>query len=140
MFIVGFNKNYNKKTDGENRPWGSFEILAESAEHKVKRITVNPGHRLSLQKHRLRREHWVVVAGTAIATVDGRDISLKKGDSVNIFRESAHRVANPGSTPLVFIEVQMGDYFGEDDIIRLEDDYGRMEKPEQDRRQQRDNT
>ena len=110
-----------------NTPWGRWEVLLDAPDHKVKRITVNPGKRLSYQKHFKRKEHWYVVSGQALVTLDGEDISLASGQSVDIHREAAHRVANPGETPLVFIETQTGSYFGEDDIVRLEDDYGRAE-------------
>lgn len=108
-----------------NTPWGRWEVLLDAPDHKVKRITVDPGKRLSYQKHFKRQEHWFVVSGQALVTLDGEEISLTSGQSVDIHQEAAHRVANPGETPLVFIETQTGSYFGEDDIIRLEDDYGR---------------
>jgi len=107
------------------RPWGHYENLAEGPDHKIKRITVVPEARLSYQKHRHRAEQWVVISGEAVVTLDGEDIRLSAGDTVFIPKGAAHRMYNPGSVPLVFGEVQMGDYFGEDDIIRLEDDYGR---------------
>ncbi len=108
-----------------HRPWGHYDNLLECDDHKVKEITVKPGERLSLQKHRQRAEHWTVVSGEALVNVGDREIRLKPGQSVDIPKEAVHRIANPGSIPLVFIEVQLGDYFGEDDIIRLEDDYDR---------------
>ncbi len=110
-----------------HRPWGHYEILSEKNNHKVKSIIVQPGKRLSLQKHRRRAEHWVVVSGEAVVTVDGREIPLKAGEAVDIPMGASHRIMNPGSGPLTFVEAQTGDYFGEDDIIRLEDDYGRVE-------------
>ncbi len=118
---------YKKILDSrENyRPWGHYENLGEMADHKVKRIVVNPGKRLSLQKHKRRAEHWVVISGEAIMTLGDKEIPLKAGQSVDIPQGVAHRIMNPGSVALVFVEAQMGDYFGEDDIIRLEDDYGR---------------
>jgi mannose-6-phosphate isomerase-like protein (cupin superfamily) len=91
----------------------------------VKRLTVLPGHRLSYQSHAKRHEHWFVVGGQALVTLDGRQIRLATGEDVDIPVGAAHRVENPGPTPLVFIEIQTGSYFGEDDIVRLEDDYGR---------------
>ena len=109
----------------DQRPWGSFTILDESAQFKVKRIEVKPGSRLSYQKHARREEHWYVVSGTARVTLDGKDIDVKAGEAVDIPVGTAHRVQNPGQELLVFVEVQRGDYFGEDDIVRLEDDYGR---------------
>lgn len=111
--------------EGSERPWGRYEVLSDEADHKVKRIVVSPGKRLSLQRHRRRAEHWVVVAGRGVVTRDGDDFELQEGESFDIPRGSAHRMANPGDAPLVFIEVQRGDYFGEDDIERLEDDFGR---------------
>lgn len=107
------------------RPWGYYQNLAEESDFKVKRITVAPGKRLSLQKHQRRAEHWVVARGSAIVTLDGREIALGVGQSVDIQKGSTHRIFNPGSTALEFVETQLGDYFGEDDIIRLEDDFGR---------------
>jgi mannose-6-phosphate isomerase len=86
---------------------------------------VEPGKRLSYQKHARRAEHWTVVQGRALVTLDGRDIPVEAGESVDIPRGAAHRIANPGDVTMVFVEVQRGDYFGEDDIERLEDDYGR---------------
>ncbi len=109
----------------ERRPWGYYQVLLDHAHHKVKRITVHPGQRLSLQRHQRRAEHWYVVAGQAEVTLDQRELRLKPQDSVDIPQGAWHRVANTGEEPLVFIEVQTGDYFGEDDIERLEDDYGR---------------
>lgn len=107
------------------RPWGFYEVLADEPDHKLKRITVFPGKRLSLQRHRRRSEHWYIVQGGAVVTLDDRKISLEAGSSVDIPKGAAHRVENQGADNMVFIEVQTGDYFGEDDIERLEDDYGR---------------
>lgn len=110
----------------ECRPWGSFTILDETAYFKVKRIEVLPRKRLSYQRHSKRSEHWFVVAGTAKITLNGTEILVPAGESVDIPAGHAHRVENPHSTePLVFIETQTGNYFGEDDIERLEDDFGR---------------
>ncbi len=108
-----------------HRPWGHYENLLERDDHKIKELIVNPGERLSLQKHRRRAEHWTVVSGEALVTVGDQDIPLKPGQSVDVPRGAVHRIFNPGDIPLVIVEVQMGDYFGEDDIIRLEDDYDR---------------
>ena len=110
----------------ERRPWGSYTILEEREAYKVKRIEVLPAKRLSYQRHQKRDEHWVIVEGEALVTVEGKDIPLSPGGSVDIPRMAAHRILNPGKSLLVFIEVQKGDYFGEDDIIRREDDYGRV--------------
>ncbi len=110
----------------DHRPWGYYVVLADEEDHKVKRITVWPGKRLSLQRHQRRSEHWHIIQGKAIVTLDDRQIPLEVGKSVDIPRGVAHRIQNPGmGENLVFIEVQRGDYFGEDDIERLEDDYGR---------------
>jgi mannose-6-phosphate isomerase len=110
----------------ENRPWGSYWILDESHDFKVKRIEVNPGKRLSYQRHRQRAEHWFVVRGTAKVTLNGEEILVPAGQAIDIGREVAHRVENPNpSETLVFVETQTGSYFGEDDIERLEDDFGR---------------
>lgn len=112
----------------DRRPWGTFTVLDEGENFKVKRIEVLPGKRLSYQQHAQRAEHWVVVQGIAKVTLDGRDIVVNPGETVDIAIGMAHRVENPGSEPLVFIEVQRGSYLGEDDIVRLQDDFGRVEK------------
>src|SRR5687767_9653544 len=109
----------------DERPWGSFTVLDEGEGWKVKRIEVLPGKRLSYQKHARRSEHWFVVEGTAKVTLDGEEIILKTGETVDISVGTAHRVENPGEELTVFIEIQRGDYLGEDDIERLEDDFGR---------------
>lgn len=109
----------------DERPWGYYEVLSDAPDHKVKRIVVKPGQRLSLQRHRRRSEHWYVVKGKGVVTLDGEEIPVEGGSSVDIPQGAAHRIGNTGDEPLVFIEVQRGDYFGEDDIERLEDDYGR---------------
>ena len=118
---------YHKVLEGrENyRPWGHYENLFERDDHKIKELVVNPGERLSLQKHQRRAEHWTVVSGEALVTVGENEILLKPGQSVDVPRGAVHRIMNPGEIPAVLVEVQMGDYFGEDDIIRLEDDYDR---------------
>ena len=102
-------------------------MLDERDDYKVKRIEVLPGKRLSYQKHAQRAEHWVVVNGTAKVTLDGEDIEVPSGQAIDIPIGAAHRVENPGADLLVFIEVQRGSYLGEDDIVRLQDDYGRAE-------------
>lgn len=110
----------------DRRPWGSFTVLDEGENYKVKRIEVLPGKRLSYQQHSRRAEHWFVVAGTAKVTLNGVEIIVKRGSAVDIDQGDAHRVENPdGDKLLVFIETQTGDYFGEDDIVRLDDDFGR---------------
>ena len=112
----------------EEKPWGSFTILDVSDGYKVKRIEVLPGHRLSYQRHAQRSEHWMVVEGRARVTLDGQEVRLEEGDTIDVRTGSAHRVENPGAGKLVFIEIQRGTYLGEDDIERLEDDYGRVEE------------
>jgi len=107
------------------RPWGEYHVLDEGPDYKVKRIEVRPGRRLSLQSHRRRQEQWTVVRGQARVSLDGADHLLEKGQSILIPLGSRHRVANPGEAPLIFIEVQNGDYLGEDDIVRYEDDFSR---------------
>ena len=109
----------------DRRPWGSYTVLEEGSKFKVKRIEVLPGKRLSYQKHSQRAEHWFVIEGTAKVTLDGRDITINAGEAIDVPVGSAHRVENPGEQDLIFIEVQRGTYLGEDDIVRLEDDFGR---------------
>ena len=109
----------------DERPWGSFTVLDEGAGYKVKRIEVLPGKRLSYQRHAQRAEHWMVVRGAARVTLDGEEITLAVGETVDIAVGAAHRVENPGDEKLVFIEIQRGPYLGEDDIVRLSDDFGR---------------
>jgi mannose-6-phosphate isomerase len=111
----------------DQRPWGSYTVLDDSATHKVKRIHVLPGKRLSYQRHARRSEHWFVVVGNALVTLDGVQHEVGPGQAIDIPLGTAHRVENATGSELVFIEVQQGDYFGEDDIVRLEDDYGRAE-------------
>ncbi|MGI8786887.1 MAG: phosphomannose isomerase type II C-terminal cupin domain [Pyrinomonadaceae bacterium] len=111
----------------DSRPWGSFTVLDESEIFKVKRIEVLPEKRLSYQSHRQRAEHWFVVRGTAKVTLNDREILVKSGEAIDIKIGDKHRVENPDKTEtLVFIETQTGDYFGEDDIERYEDDFGRI--------------
>lgn len=107
------------------RPWGHYESIGQGERYQVKRITVTPGHVLSLQKHFHRAEHWVVVRGTAVVTRDGEEILVRENESVYLPLGAVHRLANPGRIPLELIEVQVGGYLGEDDIVRFEDVYGR---------------
>jgi mannose-6-phosphate isomerase len=109
----------------DRRPWGTFTVLDEADGFKVKRIEVLPGKRLSYQKHAQRAEHWVVVKGTAVVTLDDREVIVEAGQAIDIAVGAAHRVENRGDEMLVFIEVQRGGYLGEDDIVRLQDDFGR---------------
>lgn len=108
-----------------HRPWGWYETVSEAPGNKVKRIRVCPGQQLSLQKHHRRAEHWVVVQGTACITLDERQLELSPGQHVDIPLGAVHRLTNRGTGPVEIIEVQFGDYLGEDDIVRLQDDYGR---------------
>lgn len=108
------------------RPWGYYQILSDAPDHKVKRIVVAPGGQLSLQRHKLRSEHWYAIAGEGIAIINGRDQTLCAGCAVDIPQGVMHRLENISTTDLVIIEVQAGTYFGEDDIERLEDKYGRV--------------
>jgi mannose-1-phosphate guanylyltransferase/mannose-6-phosphate isomerase len=107
------------------RPWGSYTILENSERHKIKNIVVLPQKKLSLQLHHHRSEHWVVVKGMACVQVDGEQYFLRQGESTFIKAGMKHRLSNPGKMPLEIIEVQLGDYVGEDDIVRFDDDYGR---------------
>jgi mannose-1-phosphate guanylyltransferase/mannose-6-phosphate isomerase len=107
------------------RPWGFYESLISGDRFQVKRIVVNPGHKLSLQKHFHRAEHWVVVNGTAEVTRDAETLMVRENESIYLPLGCVHRLFNPGKIPLVLIEVQSGAYLGEDDIVRLEDTYKR---------------
>ena len=120
------NKMDNSPTF-DQRPWGNFTVLDEGDNYKVKRIEVLPEKRLSYQRHAHRSEHWFVVRGNAKITLNGAEVLVKAGEAVDIPVGTAHRVENPEPAGLlIFIETQTGDYFGEDDIVRLEDDFGRM--------------
>ena len=118
--------NETNSSQFEQRPWGSFTILDEGEDYKVKRIEVLPGKRLSYQRHSKRAEHWFVVRGTAKVTLNGIEFLVKTGEAIDVGNGTAHRVENlAASDILIFIETQTGTYFGEDDIERLEDDFGR---------------
>jgi len=108
-----------------DRPWGNYEVLHEASTHKVKTISVNPGMRLSYQRHAKRAEHWFIVQGSGEVTINGEIRQVRAGDAVDFGIGVLHRIANTGSEILTFIEVQTGTYFGEDDIERVEDDFGR---------------
>ena len=110
----------------ENRPWGRFDVLLDDPICKVKKITVKPGARLSYQRHQKRTEHWTIVQGVALVTLNDIDLVFDEGDTVFIEQGTKHRVANEGEIDLIFIETQTGTYFGEDDIERFSDDYGRV--------------
>lgn len=108
------------------RPWGSYRRIDIGYRYQVKQITVSPGARLSLQKHHHRAEHWIIVAGTADVTKGDTTSQLHEGDHIFIQKGEIHRCTNPGKIPLILIEVQFGTYTGEDDIVRIEDVYGRV--------------
>ena len=122
------NKN-NRKEALEHlttyRPWGSYTILEEGERYKIKRIVVNPGERLSLQMHYHRSEHWVVIKGAAKVTIGETESHIHENESIYVPKSTLHRLENPGKVPLEIIEVQNGEYVGEDDIVRLDDIYGR---------------
>ncbi len=111
----------------EKRPWGSYTVFADETNFKLKRIDVDPFQKLSLQSHGKRDELWAIVGGSGIVTLDGLEIPVSYGKTVDILAGQKHRIHNTGDTTLTFIEVQTGTYFGEDDIVRYEDDYGRTE-------------
>ncbi len=107
------------------RPWGKYTTLAEGSGYKVKRIVINPGQSISLQVHYHRSEHWTVINGTGKLTLGDKEIIFRENESTYIPIGTAHRLENPGKLPLAIIEVQNGKYLGEDDIVRLDDAYGR---------------
>ncbi len=110
------------------RPWGCWTVLGEGEGYKVKRIEVNPGQRLSLQRHAHRSEHWIVVAGTAKVSIGEQASFIHVQESTFVPVGTDHRIENPGSHLLVIIEIQNGAYLGEDDIVRFQDDYGRIDQ------------
>jgi mannose-6-phosphate isomerase len=116
----------NKSEKKDYRPWGYFTILSEEPDHKVKRIVIFPGKRLSLQRHFHREEHWYIISGETLVTSGKEIILLKPGESIDIPLGTLHRIENPGKSDALIIEVQRGDYFGEDDIERFDDDFGRI--------------
>lgn len=114
----------------ETRPWGSFQVLDHGEFHKVKKLIVDPKKRISYQKHEKRIEYWTVVSGKGVLTLDGAERAIHLNDQVIVMPEALHRVKNTGKVPLVIIELQMGKELSEDDIVRVEDDYGRLaERP-----------
>lgn len=115
-----------KFIDKENRPWGTFYVLAEDKKYKIKRIHVNPGKRMSYQFHNKRSELWLIIEGEASITINGKIDQFQRGDLIKIPLKAKHRVENTGKSDLIFIEVQTGEYFGEDDIIRIDDDFNRI--------------
>jgi len=126
MYLSAYELIRRENSREDRRPWGFYRVLLDQSDHKVKQITVWPEKRLSLQSHQRRAEHWVIVSGQGRVTVNDRIYDLNPQDAVDIPRGAAHRIQNIGTSPLVFIEVQQGDYFGEDDIIRFDDDFGRV--------------
>ena len=127
--IVNKLKEDNRREMEEHtttyRPWGNYTVLEEGQRYKIKRIVVKPNEKLSLQMHHHRSEHWVVVKGTAKATIDDREIVIHENESAYVPKSTLHRLENPGKVPLEIIEVQNGEYVGEDDIERVDDKYGR---------------
>ena len=117
-------ENSDKNFDA--RPWGNYEVIDIGSNFQVKRITVLPGKRLSLQSHKYRKEHWIVVLGEAEVVINDRIFNLKISQSIDIPLGSIHRLSNKTNTDLVLIEIQFGEYLGEDDIIRYEDDFNRV--------------
>ena len=111
--------------DFDQRPWGNYKILLTERDCQVKRIEILPHARFSLQKHARRAERWIVIAGSGVATVGKKKRPVSPGSYIEVPRGEVHRMENTGEKPLVFIEVQNGDYLGEDDIVRLEDDFHR---------------
>ncbi|MDA0754326.1 MAG: phosphomannose isomerase type II C-terminal cupin domain [Candidatus Marinimicrobia bacterium] len=109
----------------DTRPWGNYYVISHEKNYKLKKIEVNPGQKLSYQYHNKRSETWVIISGTATVTINGKVKDYREGETVIIPLKSKHRVENKESRKLVFIEIQTGTYFGEDDIIRIEDKYGR---------------
>ncbi len=124
-YIKVYDRILDETKREDHRPWGYYTVLSDEPDHKVKRIVVNPGKRLSLQSHERRAEQWTIISGSPVVTRDHEQIPMSPGETVEIPRGAKHRIANPGEEPAVFVEVQMGDYFGEDDITRYEDDFGR---------------
>ena len=117
--------SFDEAFGGEERPWGYFHILRDTGTCKVKEICVYPGHRLSYQYHHHRSEQWLIVEGIGTLTLNEEKIQVKAGRYILIPKMMRHRIENSGVSDLLFIEVQTGDYFGEDDIVRLADDYDR---------------
>ena len=109
----------------EQRPWGNYTVLFNDESCQVKKLVVNPGKRISLQSHNFRAEHWFIVSGQGVAELDGEEIKVSPGDSIDVPTGSKHRISCAESIPLVLIEVQTGSSFAEDDIVRYEDDFGR---------------
>ena len=118
---------YEEETIKIERPWGFFQVLMETESSKVKLIRVMPRQKLSLQKHKHRSEKWFVVQGRVKVTKENEKFTLELGDSINIEKQEVHSLENQESSPLDIVEIQTGEYLGEDDIVRLEDIYGRVD-------------
>jgi mannose-6-phosphate isomerase-like protein (cupin superfamily) len=125
QYIEVYQQILNQTQREEKKPWGYYRVLADHPSYKAKEIVVMPNKRLSLQRHQRRTEHWYILEGQAEVTLGDQTMHLEVGESVDILKKTLHRVANPGTTELRFIELQRGEYFGEDDIERFDDDYGR---------------
>jgi mannose-6-phosphate isomerase len=110
----------------DKRPWGNYTVLYTDENCQVKKLVVNPGERISLQSHEFRAEHWFIVSGNGIAELDGKEIDVVPGDSIDVPIGAKHRISCRETDPLIFIEVQTGSSFAEEDIVRYEDDYNRM--------------
>ena len=111
------------------RPWGHYEVLLDEPTYKIKRIFIEPGHRLSYQKHLKREELWTVVQGEMTVVIESEESIHHPGDVIHVPCEALHRMGNKGSETVILIEIQRGSYFGEDDIIRVQDDYAREDEP-----------
>ncbi|HBZ55165.1 MAG TPA: hypothetical protein DEO88_07145 [Syntrophobacteraceae bacterium] len=129
QLVAGYLQIYTqimaRRRREDHRPWGYYQVLLDEPAQKAKKIVVYPGQRLSLQRHQRRAEHWFAIQGQAVVTRNQEEILLASGQAVDIPCGAWHRIRNPGTENMIFIEVQTGDYFGEDDIERSEDDYGR---------------
>lgn len=110
----------------EERPWGNYTILRTEENFQVKKLFVNPGKRISLQSHKFRAEHWFIVSGRGTAELAGEELAVVTGDSIDVPIGTKHRISCGAGAPLVVIEVQTGSNFEEDDIVRFEDDFGRV--------------
>jgi mannose-6-phosphate isomerase len=124
--VKDVSDHYNSRMNFEERPWGNYTILHSELICQVKKLVVYPGKRISLQSHKFRAEHWFIVSGKGTAELDGKEIEVGPGDSIDVPIGSKHRISCYESDPLVFIEVQTGSLFAEDDIVRYEDDFGRL--------------
>lgn len=120
-----FVEKFTNMLEVGERPWGKYYVLADEPNYKLKRIVVNPGGKLSYQFHHHRQEFWTIVEGNAVVILEEKEIHLSYGESIFIPQGAKHRIMNLSEKPVVFVEVQTGTYFGEDDIIRLDDEYER---------------